>query len=95
MSRDVADHIAGEDVHGRAERDGEMGVVATHALTRPVGIGGPAVASEEEGLDISETGMYGYPRAVRPGGGDREPCAGRRLHRNAVAGKTSERRVMT
>jgi HSP20 family protein len=34
------------------------------ALTRPVGIGRPAVASEEEGLDISETGMYGYPRAV-------------------------------
>jgi hypothetical protein len=64
MSRDVADHIAGEDVHGRAERDGGMGVVATHALTRPVGIGRPAVASEEEGLDISETGMYGYPRAV-------------------------------
>jgi hypothetical protein len=43
---------------------GGMGVVATHALTRPVGIGRPAVASEEEGLDISETGMYGYPRAV-------------------------------
>ncbi len=38
-----------------------MGVVATHALTRPVGIGRPVVASEEEGLDISETGMYGYP----------------------------------
>ena len=45
----------------------------------------PAVASEEEGLDISETGMYGYPRA------DREPCAGRRLRRNAVAGKTELR----
>ena len=55
--------MAGEDVHGRAERDGGMGVVATHALTRPVGIGRPAVASEEEGLDISETGMYGYPQS--------------------------------
>jgi hypothetical protein len=89
MSRDVADHIAGDDIHGRAERDGEMGVVATHALPRPVGIGRPAVASEEEGLDISETGMYGYARAVIPGGGARAPCAGCRLRRNAVAGKTS------
>ena len=89
MSRDVADNIAGEDVHGRAERDGGMGVVATHALTRPVGIGRPAVASEEGVWTSRRRGCMATPELYIPSGGDREHCAGRRLRRNAAAGKTS------
>ena len=38
--RDVAEHVAGRDVQGAAERDREVGVVAADALAGPVGVGG-------------------------------------------------------
>ena len=38
--RDVAEHVAGRDVQGAAEGDGQMRVVAADALAGPVGVGG-------------------------------------------------------